>query len=108
VAKYMTLNHVLRGRRIDGSPNFRRLPLTLMLGSSGKSIPEASVALLKCVNDEKMVCGRYDFVSPRFLSSSLAYPTNSAECLRYKGASSLIVRRILGHIRIGYGVHWRG
>lgn len=99
---YMTLNYVSRNRRIDGSPNFRRVPLTLMLGSSGKSIPEASVAPPLCV-DGKMVCGRYDLTSPCFISSSLAYSTNPAECLLYKGASGSTVRRILDHIRTGYG-----
>lgn len=81
----MTLNHISRGRRIDGSPNFRRLPLTLILGSSGKTIPEASIPLLECVNDGKMICGRYDFTFLRLLSGTLSYPRNPAECLLYKG-----------------------
>lgn len=68
MAIYMTLNDASRGRRIDGSPNFRRLPLTLILGSSGKSILEASIPLLECVNDGKMVCGRYDFTLSPFLT----------------------------------------
>ncbi|KAH0833089.1 inositol hexakisphosphate-domain-containing protein [Lanmaoa asiatica] len=61
---FSNLQKMTLPERIDGSPNFRRMPLTLILGSSGNSISKAPIALLECVNDEKMVCGRYDFTSP--------------------------------------------
>ncbi|KAG8213255.1 inositol hexakisphosphate-domain-containing protein [Butyriboletus roseoflavus] len=54
---FSNLQKMTLPERIDGSPNFRRVPLTLILGSSGKPISEASIALLECVNDGKMVCG---------------------------------------------------
>ncbi|KAI9567360.1 inositol hexakisphosphate-domain-containing protein [Boletus coccyginus] len=54
---FSNLQKMTLPERIDGSPNFRRLPLTLKLGSSEESIPEVSIALLKCVDDGKMICG---------------------------------------------------
>jgi hypothetical protein len=50
-------------RRIEGSPNFRRVPLTLQLVSSGSSSPSDSAEfIVGDVGDGKMVSGR--FVGP--------------------------------------------
>jgi hypothetical protein len=50
---------LLLHRRIDGSPNFRRLPLTLRLISSVPSSPSSSSTefIPEGVPDGKMVCG---------------------------------------------------
>ncbi|KAF8556228.1 hypothetical protein OG21DRAFT_1409537 [Imleria badia] len=54
---FSNLQKMTLPERIDGSPNFRRLPLTLMLGSTGKTSPEALTVLPEGANDGKMVCG---------------------------------------------------
>jgi hypothetical protein len=47
-------------RRIEGCPNFRRVPLTLSLSSSGPSTPSADAKDIDGLPtiDGKMVCGR--------------------------------------------------
>ncbi|KAG6374346.1 inositol hexakisphosphate-domain-containing protein [Boletus reticuloceps] len=54
---FSNLQKMTLPERIDGSPNFRRVPLTLMLRSSGGPIPDVSIPLLERVTDGKMVCG---------------------------------------------------
>ncbi|KIJ66912.1 hypothetical protein HYDPIDRAFT_180575 [Hydnomerulius pinastri MD-312] len=55
---FSNLQKMTLPERIEGSPNFRRVPLTLKLVSSGTPSPDVSVGFLPgSAGDGKMVCG---------------------------------------------------
>jgi hypothetical protein len=73
-------------RRIEGSPNFRRVPLTLRLVSSGSSSPSDIVEFVtEDAGDGRMVSGRFADVlasSTIFLNWPILL---AAECRLSKG-----------------------
>ncbi|KAG7451357.1 uncharacterized protein BT62DRAFT_942232 [Guyanagaster necrorhizus] len=54
---FSNLQKMTLPERIEGSPNFRRIPLTLFLSSSGESTPSAEQDQPYMASDGKMVCG---------------------------------------------------
>ncbi|KAL0572602.1 hypothetical protein V5O48_009363 [Marasmius crinis-equi] len=55
---FSNLQKMTLPERIEGSPNFRRVPLTLKLVSSGRSTPTTETDfVVNTVGDGKMVCG---------------------------------------------------
>ncbi|KAK0469504.1 inositol hexakisphosphate-domain-containing protein [Desarmillaria tabescens] len=54
---FSNLQKMTLPERIEGSPNFRRIPLTLLLSSSGESTPTVEQDQASIAPDGKMVCG---------------------------------------------------
>ncbi|KAG7089324.1 hypothetical protein E1B28_011021 [Marasmius oreades] len=54
---FSNLQKMTLPERIEGSPNFRRVPLTLKLVASGRSSPSDETDFVVGVEDGKMVCG---------------------------------------------------
>ncbi|KAK0446168.1 inositol hexakisphosphate-domain-containing protein [Armillaria borealis] len=54
---FSNLQKMTLPERIEGSPNFRRIPLTLLLSSPGESTPTVEQDQASIAPDGKMVCG---------------------------------------------------
>ncbi|KAK0194057.1 inositol hexakisphosphate-domain-containing protein, partial [Armillaria mellea] len=54
---FSNLQKMTLPERIEGSPNFRRIPLTLLLSPSGESTPTVEQDEASVAPDGKMVCG---------------------------------------------------
>ncbi|KAK0223506.1 inositol hexakisphosphate-domain-containing protein [Armillaria fumosa] len=54
---FSNLQKMTLPERIEGSPNFRRIPLTLLLSSCGESTPTVEQDEASTAPDGKMVCG---------------------------------------------------
>ncbi|KAK0205042.1 inositol hexakisphosphate-domain-containing protein [Desarmillaria ectypa] len=54
---FSNLQKMTLPERIEGSPNFRRIPLTLLLSPSGESTPMVEQDQASIAPDGKMVCG---------------------------------------------------
>jgi hypothetical protein len=72
-------------RRIDGSPNFRRVSLLLQRVRSGKGTPTSEPEYVTNPDNNKYVCGRY--VLARSVRINADVDGMTVACLPFKGKS---------------------